>query len=178
MLIRKNDSGRSIVEMLGVLAIMGVITVMGISGYSQAIGRINRNKVVEEITKIAQEVRGLFAGRDSYDPNTGTETGTGTAGYDIADNLLKKMKFKLDTPYGGKYIVKSFGSAGNNPGFYVTVENVPMEDCLHFTTMAWTDVLNADHQTPGNSAYVGAGPDTSTTVCPLDTASSITVYFR
>ena len=38
MLIRKNDAGRSIVEMLGVLAIMGVITVMGISGYSQAVG--------------------------------------------------------------------------------------------------------------------------------------------
>ena len=33
MFIRKNDSGRSIVEMLGVLAIMGVITVMGIAGY-------------------------------------------------------------------------------------------------------------------------------------------------
>ena len=48
MLIRKNDSGRSIVEMLGVLAIMGVITVMGISGYSQAVGKINRNKIIED----------------------------------------------------------------------------------------------------------------------------------
>lgn len=171
MLLRKNDSGRSIVEMLGVLAIMGVITVMGISGYSQAIGRINRNKTVEEITKIAQEVRGLFAGRDSYGQvESGTGTGS-TGAYDIATNLLDKMHYKLDTPYGGKYKVESFGSAGNNPGFVVKVDNVPLEDCLYFTTMAWTDVLtNEMNGTPGSSAYATKG-------CAGD-SDTIEVYFR
>ncbi len=170
MLIRKNDSGRSIVEMLGVLAIMGVITVMGISGYSQAIGRINRNKAVEEITKIAQEVRGLFAGQDSYG-----------ADKDIGTDLLDKMKFKRDTPYGGKYLVKSFGSAGNNPGFSITVNNVPMEDCLYFTTMAWTDVMQKTSGMPGNSAYAGPAESTDAVtdvVCPEGDSASISVYFR
>ena len=171
MLLRKNDSGRSIVEMLGVLAIMGVITVMGISGYSQAIGRINRNKVVEEITKIAQEVRGLFAGRDSY------ETATG----DIGADLLEKMKFKLDTPYGGKYIVLPFGAAGDNPGFSVTFNNVPLEDCLYFTTMAWTDVMQTTTGVPGSNAYAGEdGADGAVTgdTCPDEGNAAVSVYFR
>lgn len=171
MLLRKNDSGRSIVEMLGVLAIMGVITVMGISGYSQAIGRINRNKVTEEITKIAQEVRGLFAGRDSY----------ATENNDISTDLLAKMKYRLDTPYGGKYIVKPYGSAGSNPGFSVTVNNVPLEDCLFFTTMAWTDVMEKDTGVPGTSAYAGATGATdavSDISCPDAANTAISVYFR
>ena len=32
----KNEDGRSMVEMLGVLAIIGVLSVAGISGYSMA----------------------------------------------------------------------------------------------------------------------------------------------
>ncbi len=169
MLVRKNDSGRSIVEMLGVLAIMGVITVMGISGYSQAIGKINRNNAVEQVTKLAQEVRGMFSGRASYN-----ETDSGAAGYVIAgeDNaIFNKMKYKLTTPFGGNYKVTSYGTAGNNPGFIIEFGNVPQDDCLYFTTMAWTDVMtNAMDGTPGSSAYADGE-------CASD-GDTIKVYFR
>lgn len=87
MFIRKNDSGRSIVEMLGVLAIMGVITVMGIAGYSQAIGKINRNNTVEQITRLAQEVRSLFASRTTYNSS---DSLTSEENYDIGTELLKR----------------------------------------------------------------------------------------
>ena len=111
MFIRKNDSGRSIVEMLGVLAIMGVITVMGIAGYSQAIGKINRNNTVEQITRLAQEVRSLFASRTTYNSS---DSLTSEENYDIGTELLKKMGYNMSAPYGGDYTVKSFGYAGNN----------------------------------------------------------------
>lgn len=177
MFIRKNDSGRSIVEMLGVLAIMGVITVMGIAGYSQAIGKINRNNTVEQITRLAQEVRSLFASRTTYNSS---DSLTSEENYDIGTELLKKMGYNMSAPFGGDYTVKSFGFAGNNPGFTVTLTGVPQADCLYFNTMSWTDVLQSDKATPGSSAYFGANGDGSSAVTGTEctTLNTMSVYFR
>ena len=167
MLLRKNDSGRSIVEMLGVLAIMGVITVMGISGYSQAIGKINRNSVVEQVTKLAQETRGLFAGRNSYNAKDSDTSG----GYDIGTNLLSKMGLKLENPYGQKYTVTSVNYTGNNPGFEISIPGVATEDCLYFTTMSWMDTLDDKIETTTNTAYAANN-------CPEGETDTISIYFR
>ena len=167
MLLRKNDSGRSIVEMLGVLAIMGVITVMGISGYSQAIGKINRNNVVEAVTKIAQETRGMFAASDDY--NTSYDGGI--------QGLFKKMKYKLDTPYGGTYDVQSNGNgAGANPGFYVMIPGVPLDDCLYFTTMKWMDTMDKDYASISSEAYTSATTDDQD--CQDEGTTDIYVRYR
>jgi len=42
----KNESGRSMVEMLGVLAIIGVLSIIGISGYKTAMAKIKANEAV------------------------------------------------------------------------------------------------------------------------------------
>ena len=41
-----NENGRSMVEMLGVLAIIGVLSVAGIAGYSMAMKRYRANEIV------------------------------------------------------------------------------------------------------------------------------------
>lgn len=51
-----NESGRSMVEMLGVLAIIGVLSVGGIAGYTAAINRINFNKYTNLIQTVAMSV--------------------------------------------------------------------------------------------------------------------------
>ncbi|MBQ8671377.1 MAG: hypothetical protein IJ525_02525 [Alphaproteobacteria bacterium] len=58
----KNESGRSMIEMLGVLAIIGVLSVGGIAGYSKAMHRYRVNKAIEQITLIAGNVRSFFKG--------------------------------------------------------------------------------------------------------------------
>ena len=45
--IKKNQSGRSMVEMLGVLAVIGVLSVGGIAGYRMAMNYINRNNLLK-----------------------------------------------------------------------------------------------------------------------------------
>ena len=51
---RKGDeSGRSMLEMLGVLAIMGVLAVGGITGYRYAIDKYNANEIINEVKKRA-----------------------------------------------------------------------------------------------------------------------------
>ena len=47
-MIRVNEYGRSMIEMLGVLAIVGVLSVGGMSGYSKAMTKYKMNKQVEQ----------------------------------------------------------------------------------------------------------------------------------
>ena len=66
------QSGRSMIEMLGVLAIIGVLSVGGIAGYSKAMQKYRINKTIEQITLIAGNVRTFFAPQRSYDVLTNT----------------------------------------------------------------------------------------------------------
>ena len=53
MKFKKLESGRSMVEMLGVLAIIGVLSVGGIAGYSLAMRRHRANGILDTATKFA-----------------------------------------------------------------------------------------------------------------------------
>ena len=48
-----NESGRSMVEMLGVLAIIGVLSIGGIMGYNRAITKYRTNELLAESSKRA-----------------------------------------------------------------------------------------------------------------------------
>ena len=48
--MKTNETGRSMVEMLGVLAIIGVLSVAGIAGYTQAMKKNKVNNAVADIS--------------------------------------------------------------------------------------------------------------------------------
>ncbi|MCM1323565.1 MAG: hypothetical protein NC218_05340 [Acetobacter sp.] len=50
------ELGRSMIEMLGVLAIVGVLSVGGIAGYSKAMKKYKYNKLASEFTMFIQEL--------------------------------------------------------------------------------------------------------------------------
>ena len=49
----KSQSGRSMVEMLGVLAIIGVLSIGGIAGYTMAMNRYRANEVLSVAAQLA-----------------------------------------------------------------------------------------------------------------------------
>lgn len=61
-----NQSGRSMIEMLGVLAIIAVLSVVGVAGYSKAMEKFKVNKIVTEYNMLIQ---GLL----EYKPKLGKE---------------------------------------------------------------------------------------------------------
>lgn len=82
MKLKKLESGRSMVEMLGVLAIIGVLSVGGIAGYSLSMRRHRANGVVDLVSKYALVVYGecqkrVLDGLDStfhcHNSSAGTE---------------------------------------------------------------------------------------------------------
>ena len=87
--MRKPECGRSIVEMLGVLAIMGVITVMGIAGYSQAVQKFNISSFQQQIMAIASGIKGLRLG---------------ATGQEISDTV-RQLGYNLTDPFGNAFRV-------------------------------------------------------------------------
>jgi len=63
----EKENGRSMIEMIGVLAIIGVLSVGGIAGYSKAMQKYRVNKAIEQITLIAGNVRAFFAPQGNYE---------------------------------------------------------------------------------------------------------------
>jgi type II secretory pathway pseudopilin PulG len=193
MLSKKIDSGRSIVEMLGVLAIMGVITVMGISGYSQAVARLNRNKVQEDITRISQEIRTLYAGRNY--PTDGGASGTGSTTSGIKGSVMGVMGVtNLPSAYGSEYIIYGLSTGG---GFGICVPNVPQPDCISFITQVWQQartnaaasqtsgsekpyILSSGGTCPAPTAAGGGGSGTLSTglASECGTLNTMTLYFN
>lgn len=60
------QNGRSMIEMLGVLAIVGVLSVAGIAGYSKAMAKYKTNKLIDQVSNIVANVRTTFAGQGDY----------------------------------------------------------------------------------------------------------------
>ena len=68
-----NSLGRSMIEMLGVLATIGVLSVGGIAGYSKAMEQFKVNKAIDEYTALTygvvehlDEIRKSFRNRGNY----------------------------------------------------------------------------------------------------------------
>ncbi len=57
-----NENGRSMVEMLGVLAIIGVLSVAGIAGYTMAMRKYRANEIVNAASQVAILARAAGAG--------------------------------------------------------------------------------------------------------------------
>ena len=51
--VLSTDTGRSMVEMLGTLAIVGVLSITGIAGYRYAMDKYRANETIDELNKRA-----------------------------------------------------------------------------------------------------------------------------
>lgn len=71
--MRVNEQGRSMIEMLGVLAIVGVLSVGGIAGYSKAMAKFKTNKVIDQVNTISTNIRTLYSSQRNY---SGLNNGT------------------------------------------------------------------------------------------------------
>ncbi len=60
--MRKNENGRSMIEMLGVLAIIGVLSVGGIYGYTVAMRKYKANEIAQTASMLATLAQSANAG--------------------------------------------------------------------------------------------------------------------
>jgi prepilin-type N-terminal cleavage/methylation domain-containing protein len=118
--IKQAQSGRSMIEMLGVLAIVGILSAGGIAGYSMAMQSYKTSALTEKVNLIAQQARVLYNG--IY---------TGIA----PDKLIGAgMITDNNNPFGGTLAIAASGA----DEFTVTTDgNVPAEACIKLLRTDW-----------------------------------------
>ena len=147
------ETGRSMVEMLGVLAIIGVLSVGGIAGYSKAMYKHKITTTINNISHIVSSIRTIFNGK--YD---GLDT----------DNpeLMKSTKIIPDNMWNDNEIINAFGGNikifglefGNYASFAIHIGGLPSTACIELATQNWT--LDSDFLVVGgcgdscDSAYI------------------------
>ena len=77
-----NENGRSMVEMLGVLAIIGVLSVAGIAGYTMAMRKYRANEIVDMASKLVvmAQVKSNGAGGTANVTDLGLDANTTVGG--------------------------------------------------------------------------------------------------
>jgi len=126
------QSGRSMVEILGVLAIIGVLSVGGIAGYSKAMTKINANKLLLEVNEIIRQADLLFEmnKKENYgDLNTAAAISIGM----VPDYMIVDHK-TLRSAVGGEVIIKSVDRRRTLAIIYNGLES---SECVTLSTQDW-----------------------------------------
>jgi len=92
-----DENGRSMVEMLGVLAIIGVLSVAGISGYSMAMRKLKANDIIDLASKLRivtmANADGAGAG---YPDATAAAIGSLPTGVNLCSHDEGDVKYTID----------------------------------------------------------------------------------
>ncbi|MBQ8671085.1 MAG: hypothetical protein IJ525_01020 [Alphaproteobacteria bacterium] len=136
------QSGRSMIEMLGVLAIIGVLSVGGIAGYSKAMMKYRINKTIEQITLIAGNVRTFFSSQNNFE-------GIDCLNDSSSENnckILKKAKLVPDEMWNSTYtsLVSVFGTDTDieqydNKTLIISVHEIPTQACIELVSHNWNN---------------------------------------
>lgn len=141
--MRVNEQGRSMIEMLGVLAIVGVLSVGGIAGYSKAMNKFKTNKIGDQIQMISTNIRTLFSSQRTY---TGLNNGMALrAGlvpgemYDADSQNSYSSDYAITNAFGGGvYIAAADQSTGGDEmAFTIAVDQIPQSACVSIATTDW-----------------------------------------
>lgn len=146
--MKKNEIGRSMIEMLGVLAITGVLGVSSLGAYSKAMEKYKINKTVSQVSEIVQNTRNAFSFHNSK-------------GYSALDFIVKSMsdanytnrkiadKVKLFPgdissknyvhEFGGEiqYFADGLIKKDDGKAFILEYYGVPKEACIDLVTKDW-----------------------------------------
>ena len=129
----KEEAGRSMVEMLGVLAIVGVLSIGGISGYSKAMAKYKVNKTLDQISMLVTNIRTTFGNQNSYE------------GLDAAALITYELVDREMHPGGNSGLVNAYNGAitmsvsDDKISFSFTYSGLPKEACASIASANWGD---------------------------------------
>ena len=164
------ENGRSMIEMLGVLAIIGVLSVGGIAGYSKAMEKFKINKTIQQITEIAANIQTLYLQQDDFNGlNNETAVQMGV----IPDEVkVDKDKNEIILSNNSSLKVLVIGMKI----FTLRVNKLSKNDCIELATANWNKnnngliAVNAKGYEDHDDCDINAcnGTNGNETCCPDD----------
>lgn len=149
-LYKNEQSGRSMIEMLGVLAIIGVLSVGGISGYSKAMGKFKLTKAQDQISMLLMNIRTVYATSPDY-----TNLSNANA---IAYNIVPADMVSGANIYNAFGGAVTLGLVGTTQ-FTIKFEGLAPETCRSLISSDWgKDGLVSIEGTTGGKKTIDALP--------------------
>lgn len=135
-LLKKNDqTGRSMVEMLGVLAIIGVLSVGGIAGYSKAMTKFKITKTFDQVSMTVANIRTLYSGQRSY---SGLKTANAFNMGVVPAEMEGSSAGSLVNAFQGSVTIGTGAFNSNTAGaFYISYGGLGREACVSILTADW-----------------------------------------
>ena len=160
-LVKNNQNGRSMIEMLGVLAIIGVLSIGAIAGYSKAMFKYKMNKTLDVLSHAIARVAELETmkwGDDSYPELCGKQD---MIKYGILPDCDMnyvdsngETEYSCPLPLGEFNADFGFGYADYMFGqFYINFLQEPFDSCVAFLNSGIYKNVPEDWWT----AYEGSG---------------------
>ena len=148
MMMNTNETGRSMVEMLGVLAVIGVLTVGGISAMNFGMQAYNVSQVYSQVEETARGISDIFSWSRAYPTKGDTNFATRVVGNDVCDAYGCQVKGKgveADTPWGKMTVTPETGDY-----FVITLDSVPKAACEQLKAYQWQNVKVSESKTNCN----------------------------
>lgn len=172
MKFNSEQSGRSMVEMLGVLAIIGVLSVAGIAGYSKAMAKYKTNRVLDQAGMVVTNVRTLYSGQPNYAGATDAILLNGAAEADMIKDNKVVNAFGGEVHLAATDVTTSGGTSLANGGFYLTFEGLTKDACIAIASADWgSSIASGLYKVLVGGNEVGSA-DANTLPAPLGTVAS------
>lgn len=129
------ESGRSMVEMLGVLAIVGVLSIGGIAGYTKAMAKYKINSTLDQISMLVTNIRSTFGNQPTYE---GLNNATAVT-YGLVDSdLSHSTNSTLTNAFGGPVTLGTDSLNGvDNAAFTIQYQQLPASACATIASADW-----------------------------------------
>lgn len=138
-LYKSEQSGRSMVEMLGVLAIIGVLSVGGIAGYSKAMAKFKTSKALDQVSTTVANVRTLYSGQPNYAGLTTTiAIQMGAIGAEMLGGTSPTKATVAYNAFNGAVTISATTvNKRVNGGFELKFDGLSKEACVQMASSDW-----------------------------------------
>lgn len=132
MRLNDNEKGATLLEVMGVMAVVGSIVVGLMGGISHMYTKMTLTRAHNQVTEIVKNMRAQFS---SYVPSSVKASQLATLGVFNKDNVTGEKAYSVF----GSEMTLSIQSHSDNPYFTFTYKNIPADSCMDLLTGDWGD---------------------------------------
>ena len=151
--MRNFQHGRSMIEMVGVLAIVGVLSVGGLAGYTKAMMQYRADRTMEQVTEMASRISMIGEQASSYQGLSNNVAIKMTA---VPGDMITAGSTDLENKFGGDVTIEpsnllssTTSDDSKDLAFTITYKGLSSAECLRMATQEW--------KSGNNGALIGVG---------------------
>ena len=132
--LSQNQFGRSMVEMIGVLAIIGVLSIAGIAAYSKAMLKFKVNKSLDQISMLVASIQTIYSGQRNYSGLTMKQA----ISYGIVSPDMQASDSTATNVFAGSVLINEAKYRDeNSKAFQIVYNGLGQEACVTMATSDW-----------------------------------------